>query len=119
MDNYFDNLINSNSLFNGLSSQINKTINSVKDSTLKNISVLNDLIASNESETFLSFMKIKENDLKAKLNFKNLNNSFNQMMKKEKLIFIDEQDLIDYINIIFNISEFNLQTTKLLLKNLD
>ena len=119
LDNYFDNLINSNSLFNGLSSQINKTINSVKDSTLKNISVLNDLIASNESETFLSFMKIKENDLKAKLNFKNLNNSFNQMMKKEKLIFIDEQDLIDYINIIFNISEFNLQTTKLLLKNLD
>ena len=41
------------------------------------------------------------------------------MMKKEKLIFIDEQDLIDYINIIFSISEFNLQTTKLLLKNLD
>ncbi len=41
------------------------------------------------------------------------------MIKKEKLIFIDEQNLIDYINIIFNISEFNLQTTKLLLKNLD
>ncbi len=64
-------------------------------------------------------MKIKENDSKAKLNFKILNNSFNQMIKKEKLIFIDEQNLIDYINIIFNISEFNLQTTKLLLKNLD
>ena len=119
LDNYFNNLINSNSLFNGLNSQINKTINNVKDSTLKKISVLNNLIASNESDTFLSFMKIKENDSKAKLNFKILNNSFNQMIKKEKLIFIDEQNLIDYINIIFNISEFNLQTTKLLLKNLD
>jgi hypothetical protein len=119
LDIYFNNLINSNSLFNGLNSQINKTINNVKDSTLKKISVLNNLIASNESDTFLSFMKIKENDSKAKLNFKILNNSFNQMIKKEKLIFIDEQNLIDYINIIFNISEFNLQTTKLLLKNLD
>ena len=119
LDIYFNNLINSNSLFNGLNSQINKTINNVKDSTLKKISVLNNLVASNESDTFLSFLKIKENDSKAKLNFKILNSSFNQMVKKEKLIFIDEQNLIDYINIIFNISEFNLQTTKLLLKNLD
>ena len=99
LDIYFNNLINSNSLFNGLNSQINKTINNVKDNTLKNISVLNNLVASNESDTFLSFLKIKENDSKAKLNFKILNSSFNQMVKKEKLIFIDEQNLIDYINL--------------------
>ena len=83
---------------------------------LKKISVIINLLSSNEGDAFNSFLKLNDSQ---KLKFKSLVNLFNQLLLTNNLKNINESILSTLIQNIFSIQEFSLQISKLLLKNIE
>lgn len=119
IDNYFKKLLNSNPIFDSVTDKMAKSIENVKEMTLKKISVIINLIFSQEKKTFLSFLKLKDSDSKGTKQFTTLIETLEKMLKTEKLSELDEGIVIFFIRTIFDIPEFNIQISKLLLKNIE
>ena len=115
IDLYFKNLIASNSILEGINEK-SKTVKNVKEMALKKVSVITNIISSNEGDTFNSFLKINDPQ---KSKFKNLIELFNQLLSTTNLKNINENILSNFIQSILTMQEFNLQITKLLLKNME
>ena len=115
IDLYFKNLIASNSILEGINEK-SKTVKNVKEMALKKVSVITNIISSNEGDTFNSFLKINDPQ---KIKFKNLIELFNQLLSTTNLKNINENILSNFIQSILTMQEFNLQITKLLLKNME
>ena len=75
--------------------------------------------AQKEKKTFLSFLKLKDSDPKGTKQFTTLIETLEKMLKTEKLSELDEGIVIFFIRTIFDIPEFNIQISKLLLKNIE
>ena len=115
IDLYFKNLIASNSILEGINEK-SKIVKNVKEMALKKVSVITNIISSNEGDTFNSFLKINDPQ---KSKFKNLIELFNQLLSTTNLKNINENILSNFIQSILTMQEFNLQITKLLLKNME
>ena len=115
IDLYFKNLIASNSILEGINEK-SKIVKNVKEMALKKVSVITNIISSNEGDTFNSFLKINDPQ---KTKFKTLVNLFNQLLLTNNLKNINESIISNLIQNIFSIQEFSLQISKLLLKNIE
>ena len=119
IDNYFKKLLNSNPIFDSVNDKMAKSIENVKEMTLKKISVIINLVFSQEKKTFLNFLKLKDSDQKGTKNFTSLIEQLDKMIKTQKLNELDEGLVITFIRSVFDIPEFNIQISKLLLKNIE
>ena len=119
IDNYFKKLLNSNPIFDSVNDKMTKSIENVKEMTLKKISVIINLVFSQEKKTFLNFLKLKDSDQKGTKNFTSLIEQLDKMLKTQKLNELDEGLVITFIRSVFDIPEFNIQISKLLLKNIE
>lgn len=111
--------MNSNPVFDGINESMASTIESVKEITLKKITVMINLIVGQEKSGFLSFLKVKASDSKANKKFLQLHAQLLKLIKVKNLLDINESNLQEFIHNLLNIPEMNIQISKLLLKTIE
>lgn len=98
---------------------MSSAIESVKEITLKKITVMINLIVGQEKSGFLAFLKVKPTDSKANKKYQQLLAQLTKLLKVKLLIDINESELQEFINNLLNIPEMNIQISKLLLKTIE
>ena len=122
--NYINKLLNSNVAFTALvndSAQVyKKTLDNIKDITLKKLTLLVNYVFTKDKGNFLSLLKLKENDIKRAKTFVILCEMLDKVCKNPKFgNDLSESNVMAFINGILDIPEFNILTSKLILKNIE
>ena len=120
--NYINKLLRSNTAFtvlvNDTAQVYKKTLDNIKDITLKKLTLLVNYVFTRDKGNFLSLLKLKENDIKRAKTFVILCEALDKVCKNPKFCNdLSESNVMSFINGILDIPEFNILTSKLILKN--
>jgi hypothetical protein len=114
IDPYFKNIIDNNPVLKPFAAKINSNIKNTKEFTLKKLNGICKYIAIGDKNGFNNFVKIK--DKGGKSNFDNMKSSFNSLLKSGPLKDLNESYVDQFCQMILEIPELSIQTTKSLLK---
>ena len=122
--NYINKLLRSNPAFtvlvNDTAQVYKKTLDNIKDITLKKLTLLVNYVFTRDKGNFLSLLKLKENDIKRAKTFVILCEAVDKVCKNPKFCNdLSESNVMSFINGILDIPEFNILTSKLILKNIE
>ena len=116
IDKFFRKMIDSNPVFKGVSSKINKNVKNTKEFSLRKLNAINALVACGDKNAFYNFMKIKEKDKVNRNYFEIMKKSFNSLVKGGPLKNMAEIEISNYCRIVLDFPEFSIQVSKDLLK---
>lgn len=122
--NYINKLLRSNPAFtvlvNDTAQMYKKALDNIKDITLKKLTLLVNYVFTRDKGNFLSLLKLKENDIKRAKTFVILCETLDKVCKNPKFCNdLSESNVMSFINGILDIPEFNILTSKLILKNIE